>query len=411
MTQDAYSWLESSLHTMEADLIELANQNSGSENFAGLLNVAQWLEDWMDLHQTHFQRIHLPPRRFIDGQGNEIATDAPPALRWDFGSDRPRKVLLAIHYDTVFGSEHAFQTCERITDTRLQGPGVADAKGGIIVLRYALQALQRFGLAEHCGWTLLLNPDEELGSPSSNYLFRDVAGDFDFGLLVEPALPSGELVAERKGSGNFDLVVRGKSAHAGRHFEDGRNAIAQLNRLLVAIDELNGKRPGTTLNIGAISGGGALNIVPDVAIGRFNIRVQDQASADWIAHQLDRIVNEAEHPPGISCRLFGGITSPPKQRTDRLEQLMRAVEESTLAIGDPEVRWRSTGGVCDGNKLAAAGLPNIDTLGPMGDGLHSTSEWVDLASLPRKAKMLVNLLHRFSQGEFDELSRQSIPVA
>lgn len=406
MTLDAYTWLASHTKEMEADLIELANQNSGSENLPGLLNVAQWLEDWVNIPGTHFERVHLPPRRFVDDNGKEEAIDAAPALRWDCRPNLSRRVLLAIHYDTVFGKSHSFQVCEKLSPERLNGPGVADAKGGIIVLRYALQAIERFGLAENCGWTILLNPDEEIGSPSSTPLFDQIAPDFDFGLLFEPALPTGELVSQRKGSGNFDLVVHGKSAHAGRHFEDGRNAITMLNRMLIQLDALNGKRDGTTINIGAIQGGGPVNIVPDLAIGRFNVRVQDNASADWFTGNLQAIVANADQQQGFRCKSFGGITSPPKIHNDEQTQMMRAVESSTLSVNEPEVRWRSTGGVCDGNKLAAAGLPNIDTLGPIGDGLHSAQEWVDLGSLPRKSKVIVNLIHRFSTGELDELSRR-----
>lgn len=176
------------------------------------------------------------------------------------------RVLLAIHYDTVFGPEHCFQQCTRLSDTSLRGPGVADAKGGIVVLRYALQALLKYQIHGEVGWTVVLNPDEELGSPNSSTYLRDLASEFEFGLLFEPALPTGALVSQRKGSGNFTAVVRGRAAHAGRHFEDGRNALAEISRLAAALDALNGLREGTTINIGHITGGGPVNIVPELAV-------------------------------------------------------------------------------------------------------------------------------------------------
>lgn len=408
MNVDATAWLESQRGQMLADLIELANQNSGSNHLAGLLQVADWLEDWMDLHLTSFQRIHLPPRRIVNDEGDELGLEAAPALRWDFHPERERRVLLAIHYDTVFSPLSPFQQCQLLSLDKLQGPGVADAKGGIIVLRYALQALTEFSLANECGWTVVLNPDEEIGSPSSASLFQDVASEFDFGLLFEPTLPSGELVAQRKGSGNFDIVVRGKAAHAGRHFDEGKNAVIKLCQLLTHLDALNGKRPGTTINIGVVRGGGTVNTVPDVAVGRLNVRVDDLAGCDWFLKQLDQLVQATDAADGFQCRRFGRLASPPKLITAPMRQLMLAVESSTLAIGERPVRWRATGGVCDGNKLAAAGLPNLDTLGPVGDGLHSTSEWVQPSSLVQKAKVIVNLISRFSSGEFGELSRQRI---
>lgn len=400
MNVDACAWLESQQGPMVSDLIELSNQNSGSGNLPGLLRVADWLEDWMDLRDTRFERIHLPPRRMVNDEGDELAFDAAPALRWDFQPSAERRVLLAIHYDTVFSPLSPFQECELISSDKLQGPGVADAKGGIVLLRYALKALTESSLAHDCGWTVLLNPDEEIGSPSSAQLFQDIAPEFDFGLLFEPALPTGELVSERKGSGNFDIVVRGKAAHAGRDFEAGRNAVGKLCELLSGLAALNGLRPGVTINIGAVRGGSAVNIVPDTAVGRVNVRVNDSASGDWFVEHLEQAVSGVNHQPGFRCQRFGGLTSPPKPITDAMRQLMLGIENAAMASGQPPIRWKSTGGVCDGNKLAAAGLANIDTLGPVGDGLHSTSEWVQPSSLVQKAKLLVSLINRFSSGEF-----------
>jgi glutamate carboxypeptidase len=404
---EAYAWLENHLARMEADLIELANQNSGSNNLPGLLQVADWLEDWMDLRHTTFQRIHLPPRRCCRDDGREIAMETGPALRWDFQPQRSRRVLLAIHYDTVFDAQHPFQQCELVSSDRLTGPGVADAKGGIVVLRYALKALTEFSLASEIGWTVLLNPDEELGSPSSASLLQQVAGEFDFGLLFEPSLPSGELVSVRRGSGNFDVLMHGRSAHAGRHFEEGRNAVIALGQLMLELHGLNNQVPGMTINVGSFHGGTAANVVPDVAVGRVNVRVDDWAGAQWFEKRLHELVSQADKRPDFSCRVVGSFASPPKTITPEMQQLMLAVEQSVAALGGRPVQWRSTGGVCDGNKLAAAGLPNIDTLGPVGDGLHSAREWVQPASLVEKAKLVVNLLSRFSQGEFAELERTS----
>lgn len=403
---DAYAWIAAQQSQITADLIELANQNSGSEHLTGLLQVAQWLEDRMDLPHAQFHYVALPARHTIDDQGNELAVETGPALRWDFQPDHPRRVLLAIHYDTVFGAADPFQTCELLTADRLQGPGVADAKGGILVIRAALQALSRFSLADAIGWTVLLTPDEELGSPSSKQLFEQLAPEFDFALLFEPTLPSGELVAQRKGSGNYTLVVHGRAAHAGRHFEQGRNAVVELARILPPIAELSGQRPGLTVNVGQIHGGAAVNLVPDLALARLNVRVGDIMSAKWFEQQLKRFVCELNELDGFRCRSVGEIASPPKMVTDEMQQLMRAIEQASLDAGGRDVHWKETGGVCDGNKLAAAGLVNVDTLGPIGDGLHSRCEWVSLSSIVDKAQLVVNLLSRFSAGEFSMLQRQ-----
>lgn len=406
---DAFAWLETNQENMVADLIELANQNSGSDNLNGLLLVADWLEDWFGIHPAVLQRIPLPPRRMVADDGGTTIIETGPALRWDFQPDNPRRVLLAIHYDTVYGLEHPFQACHRLTNDRLGGPGVADAKGGIVVLRYALQALLRFSLTNDCGWTVLLNPDEEVGSTSSNQVMQDMAADFDFGLLLEPCLPNGDFVSHRKGSGNFTMVIHGRSAHAGRDFHQGRNAVAKLCGLLSEIDQWNGLRSGLTINVGRVAGGGPVNVVPDLAVGRFNVRLEDKESEIWLEQKLKSLVTSANQAEGFRCELHGSISSPSKPITDQSKQIMIGIEESARELGQV-MNWRSTGGVCDGNKLAAAGLPNIDTLGPLGDGLHSPQEWVQVSSLVAKSKLLVEILSRFSSGRLESLERSKLTI-
>ncbi len=231
--QNANQWLDASTSQMTEELIELCNLNSGSYHLAGLQRVAKRIAEWADLAPAVFQQVNLPSHASIE---------TGPLLRWDFQPRAARRVLLMIHYDTVFSPEHDFQRCELLSPKLLRGPGVADAKGGIVVLRYALQAIIKFGLASELGWTVLLNPDEEVGSHSSAPVMRVIATQFDFGLLFEPALPDGALISQRKGSGNFTISVRGQAAHAGRYFDRGRNAIAELSRIVAALDALNGKR-------------------------------------------------------------------------------------------------------------------------------------------------------------------------
>ena len=403
---EACAWLASQQSQLTADLVELANQNSGSQHLPGLLNLAQWLEDRMNLPHARFQRVPLPPRHVIDDRGDELAIETGPLLRWDYHPERSRRVLLAIHYDTVFGPDDPFQSCQRLTAERLEGPGVADAKGGILVIRAALQALINFELAPEIGWSVVLNPDEEVGSPSSRSALDALAPDFDFGLLFEPALAGGELVSRRKGSGNYTLVVHGQAAHAGRNFQQGRNAVVELCRLVDRLAALNHQWADLTINVGRIVGGGAVNIVPDLAVAHVNIRVADMAAAKWFEQQLARGVASVNARSGFRCLSSGGLASPPKLVTGEMQQLMSAVQQATLAAGGSTIKWKESGGVCDGNKLAAAGLPNVDTLGPIGDGLHSRSEWVDLPSIVARAQTVVHLLSGYSAGEFAALQRQ-----
>ena len=204
-------------------------------------------------------------------------------------------------------------------------------------------------------------------------------------------MPSGALVGQRKGSGNFTLVVRGRAAHAGRNFSAGRNAIALASHLATSLDRLNARQPDTTINLGNISGGGPVNVVPDLAIVRFNVRVPDAEAQKWFEHQLSDILAEADQMEGYQVALYGSFTAPPKPLTSTQRTLMNAIEAAGERLGH-KVHWQASGGVCDGNRLAAAGLPNIDTLGPIGENLHSPEEWVDVTSIPQRASLVLEIL-------------------
>lgn len=402
---DAHAWLASHQSQWTHQLIELANISSGSGNIQGLDEAAQWLCAWSGLPALVPEHIALPPRRGVSDDGREQALETGVALKWQVRPQAERRVLLGIHYDTVYTPAHVPNHCRQISEDRVLGPGVADAKGGVIVVRAALEALERFNLAGGCGWTLLLTPDEEVGSPSSCELWTSLAATHDFGLLFEPALPSGALVGQRKGSGSFSLVVRGKAAHAGRDFAAGRNAVALASHLATRLDRLNGQRSDVTVNIGHLSGGGPVNVVPDLAVLRFNVRVPDAGSQHWFEAALSDALAEADAQEGFSVAVSGGFHAPPKPLDHAQRELMNAIEDASQLLGH-HVHWQASGGVCDGNRLAACGLPNIDTLGPIGDGLHSPDEWVDVRSIPAKAQVVVELLSNFSVGKYPALVRQ-----
>lgn len=402
---EARVWLAAHQSNWTHQVIELANISSGSTNLQGLNEIADELCSWPGMPRLNAERIPLPPRRGILDDGSEHAVETGVALKWEVRPHASKRVLLGIHYDTVYTPAHVPNKCQQVSSHKLVGPGVADAKGGIVVVRAALQAIEQFGLANECGWTLLLTPDEEVGSPSSHDLWTTMAASHDFGLLFEPALPSGALVAERKGSGSFTLVVRGRAAHAGRDFTAGRNAVALASHLSTVLDRLNGQRSGMTVNIGHFVGGGAVNVVPNLALVRFNVRVPDIESQHWFEAALSDALAEADQQEGYSVRLHGAFSAPPKPLTHEQRELMNAVEHASGLLGH-RVHWQASGGVCDGNRLSAAGLPNIDTLGPVGDGLHSPEEWVDVTSIVPKAQLVVELMSNFNQGLYPAITRK-----
>jgi glutamate carboxypeptidase len=394
---EPFRWIDAQFERMRGLVIDWANTNSGSHHLAGLERMAQKLAmAFGELGEIQVQ--DLPPQEMVDSEGQVTHIPLGKAISLSKRPEAPIRVLLGIHMDTVYPADHPFQSIADIDLNRLRGPGVADAKGGLAIMLVALEAFERSPLAKNLGWEVLINPDEELGSPGSVKLFEAAAKRNHVGLLYEPALPTGALVSGRKGSGNFTVVVKGRSAHAGRDFHLGRNAIHALADLIVAIKEMGRKIPSLTVNVGRIEGGGPVNVVPDLAIGRFNLRVtsrEDQLAAE---SELAKIVAETMRQDGISATLYGGFSAPPKNIDEPMQRLMRGIERCGRDLGI-DIRWESSGGVCDGNRLAAAGLPNVDSLGVRGGGIHTDNEYVLLDSLTERAKLSALILMKLAAGE------------
>lgn len=383
-------WLRSRQQPMVDLILELCNLNSGTLNVAGLDRVREVLCREFAVLGGELRCVDLPPLEKINDAGSVEQAPLGQAMVITKRPELRPRLLLCIHMDTVYDLEHPFQSCRFLDPSRLNGPGVADAKGGLVVMLNALHAFEQSPLAEKVGWQVVINPDEELGSPGSSGLLHAAAEAADWGLLFEPTLPDGTLVSWRKGSGNFTFVVHGKAVHAGRDFAAGRNAVVAMSRLMIAIDALN-TDPEITYNVGRVSGGGALNIVPDLAIGRVNVRVRTVEQQQQVEQQFQRLVAAANAADGIRVEQFGSFTSPPKVLDQRTEILQRLIETCGAELGIP-IKWQGSGGASDGNKFAAAGLPNIDSLGPMGGEIHSAREFLLLDSLVPRTQLVTAIL-------------------
>mgnify|MGYP003637293936 FL=1 len=219
-------------------------------------------------------------------------------------------------------------------------------------------------------------------------------------MTYEPAMDTGAMAGGRKGSAVFDIVLHGKAAHAGRAKEEGRSAIEAAAELVVALEGLNGKRDGVTFNVGAIEGGGAVNIVPDLAIVRFGARAPDAAAAAWATDFVDRLFAHATSRPGITGHVHGGFYRPPKPRNAAQQAIFSAVHATGQAIG-LDLEFIDTGGVCEGNNIFAAGVPNVDTLGVRGGRIHSHEEFVVTESFAERATLSALLLNRLADGRMD----------
>ena len=383
--------LDNQQQAMLEATIELAEINSGSLNADGVNRVLKKLQAITAVLGGQQEVLELPPFEIVNDQGELIQHPLGNALRIRKRPEAPLQVFLCGHMDTVFPVNHPFQKVKWLDQNTLNGPGVTDLKGGILVMLKALEALEQSPWAEQIGWEILFNPDEEIGSPGSAPLICEAAKRIHLGMIFEPCMPDGSLAGQRKGSGNFSVVSSGKAAHAGREHHLGRNAIRALCDFVSAMDDLNGQRDGVTFNPGYIHGGGAVNIVPDRCVHKFNIRISRAEDELWCQDQLHQILDQINLREGITLKLHGGFTRKPKILTPANQKLFDLVTLFGKELG-MDITVNGTGGCCDGNNLAAAGIPNIDTLGVQGGAIHSVEEYLLVDRLVPRAKLSAALL-------------------
>ena len=373
--------------------------NSGSFELAGLERMRSPLLDAFSVLPGDVATVALQPSQRVKADGAVIDIEHGASIRVRVRPDAPIQVALTGHYDTVFPAAHPFQKPWREGET-LRGPGTADMKGGINVMLAALQAFERLSADKRVGYEVLLSPDEEVGSMASAPLLAQLGAKSHLGMTYEPALADGALVDARKGSANYHLALHGRAAHAGRAFSEGRSAVLAAANAALSLDTLNGKRDGVTFNVGAIDGGSAVNVVPDRAVLRFNVRVPDPESAAWVEAEVQRVARQAGERDGIDAHLHGGFTRPPKPLNDQQRTMAAWTHKAGAALG-LDLKFEPSGGVCEGNNLAAAGCPNIDTLGPCGGGLHSDQEFALIPSFAERAKLSFLVLAGVNSGVFD----------
>jgi glutamate carboxypeptidase len=390
-------WIDEQDERMHQALIGLGDTNSGTFNITGLDQVLQKLSGLLKPLGGEQENISLEPFQQVGAQGAIQQIPLGKALRIRKYPEASIQVLLGGHMDTVFPADSPFQKTVHIDDNRLNGPGVADAKGGLVVLMAALEALERSPWAGNVGWEILINPDEEVGSPGSAPLLEQGARRNHLGLIYEPAFPDGGLAAERKGTGYFTAVVRGRAAHAGRDPHLGRNAVRALADLIQAIDDLNGQRHGVTVNTGFVQGGGPLNIVPDLAVVKFNVRTALPDDEIWVQTQLEKAARAVNVRDGLTLELRGRFVRKPKILSKANHRLIQMFGECGTELG-MRLQWHNSGGCCDGNNLASAGLPNVDNLGVRGGNIHTDQEYMHLDSLTERAKLSALFLMKLASG-------------
>lgn len=381
---------------------------SGSRDLSGLQRQLEGLEAALAILPGRVERRALRPSADVDSEGRPTEQAHPDALQVTVRPDAPVQVVLTGHYDTVYGPGSGFDAVRQRPDGALNGPGIADMKGGLSVMLGALEAFEGSAGKGSVGYRVLLSPDEEVGSPASAPLLAELGRAAHLGMTYEPAVGStGALASSRKGSGNFALVVGGRAAHAGRDFAAGRNAVAAAARLAAELDGLNKRLAGVTVNVARIEGGGALNVVPASAVVRFNVRTTDGVGAQWADEQIDRMVEVAGEEDGVTVRRQGGFTRPPKPVNAAQRALFEGVRAAGADLGI-DLDWAPSGGVCEGNNLFAAGLPNLDTLGVRGGAIHSPEEFAWPDSFAERAALSALVLMRIASGAIDARAIRSM---
>jgi glutamate carboxypeptidase len=370
--------------------------NSGSRNLEGLANVAGLLADVFSTLPGELALLDPAPVEAMAPDGSLRAVPHGRNLHLKVRPDAPVQLLFTGHMDTVFGADHPFQTVFWREEGVLGGPGVADMKGGIAVMLAALRAVEAAG-ATQVGYEVVLNSDEEVGSPGSAALIARAARGKAAALTYEPsALPDGTLAGARPGSGNFSCRITGRAAHAGRNPEDGRNALLAAADLALRL--ATGKRDGLSVNPARIDGGGQNNVVPDHAVLRVNLRPRTPELQAVAQALLDDSVAAVAAAHDVSVHVHGGFARAPKPLDDKALALFGLVKRCGADLGQ-DIDWRDTGGVCDGNNIAACGVPVVDTMGARGGAIHSDQEFLIAASLVERAQLSALTILRLAKGE------------
>lgn len=370
-----------SLNNYLEELRPLINLDCGTLTVDGIDVVATTMaQKYLDLG-WNVKRIDCG----IAGTGLEVR-NKPQADHID--------VMLIGHMDTVFPIGTAAARPMTHDNERAYGPGVSDMKSGLLSVVYALRDLDPTAL-DALSICVCMNPDEEIGSLHSETWLKSVAVNAKHVLVAEAARADGSLVKARKGMARYRLSFHGKAAHAGNEPQNGRSAITEMAHWILAINAMTDFDSGTTLNAGVVSGGAGANIVPDFAEVVVDVRFWDNDEYAAVDTQI-RTLTETPFIDGVTITVEREAHKPSMVPSPQTEVLMAQVEAVGKELGI-DITWQAVGGGSDANLTAVLGIPTLDGLGPIGAGFHSADEWLDLASIEPRIRLLQQVLVKISQ--------------
>jgi glutamate carboxypeptidase len=365
-------------------LTEMVNIDCGSFSPAGVNRIADLCEGrFRDGGWEIERRPHHP------AEGEEQLGDL--LIGRLSGPGGPNVMLLG-HMDTVFSDGTSRERPFRIDGERALGPGVSDMKSGLLAGIFAVEALQEAGEDGFGSLTYVCNPDEEVGSPYSGPIIRQLAAEADVTYVLEAARENGELVSARKGVSDARIDIVGRAAHAGAYPERGRSAVLEAANKIVALHALNERWPGVTVNVGVVSGGTRPNVVAAQCYLEIDIRAEEESSLAAAEAEVSRIA-EDHSVPDIEVTMRSRSWHRPMEKTAASSRLVRLAKDIAAELRFT-VEDTASGGASDGNTTAAAGVPTLDGLGPIGGDWHGPDEWLDLSSVTPRVALLAAMIVR-----------------
>jgi glutamate carboxypeptidase len=379
-----HSYLLTNRYAMLDDLESLVRAESPSDQKPAVDECGKVLQ------QLFEQRIGVTATHFHQ-------TDAGNHLRFSFG-ESDRQILILGHFDTVWDIG---RLSYRVEGDKAFGPGVFDMKAGIIQALWAVRAICELGFPLNRKIVFLLTTDEEIGSITSRPIIEEEARRSEAVFVVEPPVAgSNALKTARKGVGHFAIRIRGKAAHAGNNPEEGISAVQEMAHQILLLDSLAEHSLGTTVNIGRALGGTRSNVIAAEAELQVDVRVTSTREARRIASAIQGLAPVLK---GASIVTEGGFVRPPMERSEATGNLFRLASECGATLG-LTLTEAAVGGGSDGNFTAALGVPTLDGLGAVGEGLHAENEQIAIDQLPLRAALLGELILRVTAERW--LSRQ-----
>lgn len=378
-----HEWAREHREDLVDDLVALVEQETPSDDpdllAKGLAHVKNWVE--RRLGPAERRALHEDERH-----GAAVVLDYPGTSR---------KLIVALgHYDTVFDAGTLAEWPVSVDGDRISGPGAFDMKGGLVQMVWAIRALDALGLPRP-RLRLVINGDEEIGSPFSRPVIEDSVTEASAVFVFEGSAAGGAVKTARKGVGLFDIVATGVEAHAGLDPLAGASAIGEIASVVSALHAAADLDAGTSINVGVLSGGRRRNVVAGSATAGVDVRVATFEEQQRVDRLLASLRTEDAR---VTLSVHGGWNRPVMTRTAEVAHVYALARTVAAELG-VDLQEASVGGASDGNFVAALGIPVLDGLGAVGEGAHARHEAISVEGMVERTALAAGLLTTFAGPE------------